>query len=174
MKPVHCIFLSCKRGMVDVCGRRRYSGSWYYESSLMVTSVGAEGVVYEVMPPCFLETMLGEPSRCSALSKCERRERRERARSESTNYRAARTTTLRHSLEFKLASIRYCNWPASLIYQARSRFVKRLDGDKLFPTRDSKAKSDFVGTPVMSECWHSNAVLVSSHCSCADRTTPDA
>jgi hypothetical protein len=174
VKPVHCIFLSCKRGMVDVCGRRRYSGSWYYESSLMVTSVGAEGVVYEVMPPCFLETMLGEPSRCSALSKCERRERRERARSESTSHRVARTTTLRSSLDFKHIFILYRDWPAALEDHARSRFVKKLDGDKLFPTTDCKEKSDLDGTPVMSECWHSNAVLVSSHCSCADRTTPDA
>jgi hypothetical protein len=40
--------------------------------------------------------------------------------------------------------------------------VKKLDGDKLFPTTDCKEKSDLDGTPVMSECWHSNAILVSS------------
>jgi hypothetical protein len=127
-----------------------------------MTSEGAEGIVYEVMPPCVLETMLGDPSRCSVLAKCERRERRERARSESTNCRAARTTTLRGSLDFKPALNLYCNWPAALKDQARSRFVKKLDGDKLFAARDSKGTSDLDGSPVMSECWQSNAILVSS------------
>ena len=44
-----------------------------------MTSKGAEGVVYEVAPPSYLETMFGDLSRCSVLSKCEPRERRERA-----------------------------------------------------------------------------------------------
>jgi hypothetical protein len=40
--------------------------------------------------------------------------------------------------------------------------VKKLDGDKLFAARDSKGTSDLDGSPVMSECWQSNAILVSS------------